>query len=146
MHICGSAGKESACNVGDLCSRRERLPTQVFWPGEFHRLYSPWGRKESDMTETLSLSWNLEKWYYWIYVQGRNGDTDIGNSLVDTVEEGKSGTNGERNIDIYTLPVTLYLKWVSCRQHPVGLIFFLTFYFVLGYNQLMDDVVIVASK
>ena len=26
-----------------------------FWPGEFHLLYSPWGRKESDMTERLSL-------------------------------------------------------------------------------------------
>ena len=23
----------------------------VFWPGEFHGLYSPWGRKESDTTE-----------------------------------------------------------------------------------------------
>ena len=22
----------------------------VFWPGEFRGLYSPWGRKESDMT------------------------------------------------------------------------------------------------
>ena len=30
-------------------------PTPVFWPEEFHRLYSPWGRKESDMTERLSL-------------------------------------------------------------------------------------------
>ena len=27
----------------------------VFWPGEFHGLYSPWGRKESDKTELLSL-------------------------------------------------------------------------------------------
>ena len=36
--------------------RRERLPTPVFWPGEFHELYSPWGRKESDATERLSLS------------------------------------------------------------------------------------------
>ena len=35
--------------------RRERLPTPVFWPGEFHRLYNPWGRKESDTTEWLSL-------------------------------------------------------------------------------------------
>ena len=26
------------------------------WPGEFHRLYSLWGRKESDVTERLSLS------------------------------------------------------------------------------------------
>ena len=28
-----------------------RLPTPVFWPKEFHGLYSPWGHKESDKTE-----------------------------------------------------------------------------------------------
>ena len=45
------------------------LCTPVFWPGEFHGLYSSWGRKESDMTEWLSLSvkWSeqnnhLEMW------------------------------------------------------------------------------------
>ena len=27
--------------------------TPVFWPGEFHGQYSPWGRKESDTTEQL---------------------------------------------------------------------------------------------
>ena len=26
-----------------------RLPTPVFWPGEFHGLHSPWGRKESNV-------------------------------------------------------------------------------------------------
>ena len=30
---------------------KERLPTPVFWPGEFHGLYSSWGHKESDTTE-----------------------------------------------------------------------------------------------
>ena len=30
---------------------RERLSTPVFWAGEFHGLYSPWGRKKSDTTE-----------------------------------------------------------------------------------------------
>ena len=35
--------------------RRERLPIPIFWPGEFHELYSPWGHKESDTTERLSL-------------------------------------------------------------------------------------------
>ena len=34
--------------------RRERLPTPVFWLGEFHGLYSPWGCIESKMTE-----WNF---------------------------------------------------------------------------------------
>ena len=77
---CGSAGKESACNAGDLDSihglRRspgERLPTPVFWPREFHGVYKsvglqklptpifwprefhglngPWGSKELDMTK-----------------------------------------------------------------------------------------------
>ena len=28
--------------------------TPVFWPGEFHGLYSPWGHKESNTTERLS--------------------------------------------------------------------------------------------
>ena len=41
--------------VGKIPWRREKLSTPVFWPGEFHGLYSPWGRKESDMTKQLSL-------------------------------------------------------------------------------------------
>ena len=61
----GSAGKESAHNerpgfhswVGKIPWRREQLPTPVFWPGEFHGLYSPWGSKESDTTECLSLAY-----------------------------------------------------------------------------------------
>ena len=40
--------------VGKISWRRERLPTPVFWPGEFH-VYSPWGHKELDTTERLSL-------------------------------------------------------------------------------------------
>ena len=42
--------------VGKTPWRRERLPTPVFWPEEFHGLCSPWGHKESDTTEWLSLS------------------------------------------------------------------------------------------
>ena len=42
--------------IGKIPWRRKRLPTPVFWPGEFHGLYSPWGHQELDMTEWLSLS------------------------------------------------------------------------------------------
>ena len=42
--------------IGKTPWRRERLLTPVFWPGEFHGLHSPWGRKESDTTERLSRS------------------------------------------------------------------------------------------
>ena len=62
-----SVGKESTCNAGDLDSigkdwvgkipwQRERLPTPVFRPGEFHGLYRPWDHKELDTTERLSLA------------------------------------------------------------------------------------------
>ena len=59
----GLADKEFTCNAGDphfiswvrnIAWRRERLPTPVFWPGEFHEQYSPWGWKESDTTEAPS--------------------------------------------------------------------------------------------
>ena len=63
-----SAGKESACNardqsdpwVGKIPWRRERLPAPVLLPGEVHGQRSlvgssPWGHKELDVTEQLSL-------------------------------------------------------------------------------------------
>ena len=65
----GSEVKVSASNAGDLGSipglgrspwRRERLPSPVFWPGEFHGLYSPWGRKESDTAEQLHFHFHFQ--------------------------------------------------------------------------------------
>ena len=44
--------------VGKIPWRRERLPTPVFWPGEFHGLYSSWGCKELDTTEWFSLTYS----------------------------------------------------------------------------------------
>ena len=67
MILGDSDSKEFACNVGDLCliHGSERLPaegdsTPVLLSGEFHGQknlagYSPWGCKESDMTEKLTL-------------------------------------------------------------------------------------------
>ena len=66
----GSGGKESTSNVGDLSSipqvgkihwRRAWQPIPVFLHGKPHGQrslagYSPWGGKESDMTEWLSTT------------------------------------------------------------------------------------------
>ena len=58
---CGR-GRGSGCRRPGFDSRvgipwrREMLPTPVFWPGAFHGPYRPWGCKESDTTELLSLS------------------------------------------------------------------------------------------
>ena len=47
--------------VGKIPWRREWHPTPVFLPGEFHEQrslvgYSPWGLRESDTTERLTLT------------------------------------------------------------------------------------------
>ena len=47
--------------VGKIPWRREKLPTAVFCPGEFHGLYSPWGCKESDTMETFTFTCSLEE-------------------------------------------------------------------------------------
>ena len=59
--------------VGKTSWRREMLPTPVFWPGEFHGLYSPRDHKELDTTEWTSLSLryyhlkvqHYHQWYCW---------------------------------------------------------------------------------
>ena len=52
IHLqCGRPGFDPW--FGKIPWRRERLPTPVFQPGEFHGLYSPWVHK--DMTEQLPL-------------------------------------------------------------------------------------------
>ena len=71
----GSTGKESTCNAGDMASipglRRSREEGKgypgEFWPGEFHGLYSPWGHKESDMTEQLSLRYESHAYFQLLF-------------------------------------------------------------------------------
>ena len=58
LKICLQCGRcEFDPWVGKIPWRMERLSTPVSWPGEFHGLYSLWGRKESDTTEQLSRLW-----------------------------------------------------------------------------------------
>ena len=61
LRICLQCGRpEFNPWVGKIPWRRQRLPTPVFWPREFHGLYSPWGRKELGTTERLSLRFSSE--------------------------------------------------------------------------------------
>ena len=55
--------------VGKIPWRRERLPTPVLWPREFNGLY-PWGLKERDMTEPLSLYFTFSLEFYMRAVSG----------------------------------------------------------------------------
>ena len=55
--------------VGKIPWRRERLPTQVFWPGELHGLYS---HKESDTTEQLSLKTMTQNYGFYFMEKVNN--------------------------------------------------------------------------
>ena len=52
--------------VGKIPQSREKLPAPVFWPGEIHRPYRPWGHKESAMTQRLSLHFTSLSFCYLI--------------------------------------------------------------------------------
>ena len=84
----GTSGKESACQcrrcrrygfdawVGKILWRRKCQPSTVFFPGRFHGQrsqagYSPFGCKESDMTEWLSMHTCMD---YWRIIAPMNGE------------------------------------------------------------------------
>ena len=79
------SGNESTCQcrrckscgynpwVGKIPCRRKWQPTPAFLPGKFHGQrslvgYSPWGVKESDMTEHSTAEyWHLMKFNLWMF-------------------------------------------------------------------------------
>ena len=44
--------------------------------------------KEKQIPYVIAYIWNLEKWYWWAYLQGRNRGMDVEKGLVDTAGEG----------------------------------------------------------
>ena len=68
--------------------------------------YTEWSKSERDK-QILYINayiWNPERWYWWIYLQGSDGDTDIENRLMDTVGDGEGGGHWERSMETVTLP------------------------------------------
>ena len=48
--------------------------------------YTEWSKSEREK-QTLFINayiWDLEKWYWWTYLQSRNRDADVENGLVNT--------------------------------------------------------------
>ena len=94
---CGSAVKETWRPrfdpwVGKIPWRRARLPTPVFWPGEFHGLYSPWGHKELDMTEWPSLHHYAQSWKEtWPLVLSKLWRMYVSHWILESTRIGFSG-------------------------------------------------------
>jgi len=75
-----------------------------------HRRSINKSEREKQISHINIYIWNLEKWCWWTYLQGRNRDTGIENRLMDTAGEGEGGTNWENSIETYILP---YVKQIS---------------------------------
>ena len=59
-------------------------------------------KREKQRSCCITYMWSLEKWYRWIYLQSRNGVTDVQDKLM-VPKGGKSGMNWEMWTDLYTL-------------------------------------------
>ena len=71
--------------------------------------HTEWSKSkiEKQISYINAYMWNLEKWYIWTSLQGRNRDTDVENKRTDTkggkVVGGGGGMTWEIGIDVYTL-------------------------------------------
>ena len=77
-----------------------------------------WSKSEKQMSYLNTYVWNLEKWYWRTYLQGRNGDAVVEYGLVDTVGEGERGMNGEV-ASTYICIYSIMCKIDSWREVPV---------------------------
>ena len=117
--------------VGKILWRRETLPTLIFWPGEFHGLYSSWPRKESDMTEPLSLlspmSWRL---FLWLVLLPAFQDDPLGNQgrRERAVQEQRLGESwpqagillGMQKHRLSCVAIEACLTLLGAKQVPAG--------------------------
>ena len=88
-----------------LSHKKERIWVTSSEVDEPRAHYTEWSKseREKQISYINTYRCNLEKWYWWTCLQGRNRDADIESRLVDTAGEGVEGANGESSIDIYTL-------------------------------------------
>ena len=56
--------------------------------GEPRACYTEWSKseREKQISYINMYIWNLEKWYWWTYLQGTNGDANVENEFVVTEE------------------------------------------------------------
>ena len=75
-------------------------------------------QKEKKLLYINAYIWNLKRWYWLIYLQSSNRDSDIKKRHVDTVGEGEGGTDWESSVGTYTLTyVKLDSQWKITIRH-----------------------------
>ena len=129
---CGSAGKESACNVGDLDSipglGRSSGEGKVYllqYSGLENSMDCPWGCKESDMTEQVSLEW-YSGFPHFLQFKSEFGNKEL--MIWVTVSSWScfrwlyraSPSSAAKNIVNLTLVLTIW--WCPCVESSLVLL------------------------
>ena len=105
--------------IGKISWRRERRPTPVFWPGEFHGLYNPWGRKESDTTEWLSLCISSKLYFFHSASVGKEGQ-DFGQQQFYMLRRLEGTTLSQQQVKSWTDWKINISSWILKRVEDTG--------------------------
>ena len=85
--------------------------------------YTEWSKseREEQILHIHICIWNLERCYWWTYLQGSNEDADIVNRFLDTLGEWKDGTNrATLKLIHYCNTTSLWEFAVRCRKLKPG--------------------------
>ena len=85
MYICTHTHTHNGILLSHKKNKFESL--LVRWMNLELVIQSEVSQKEENTYGISTYIWNLEKWYWWTYLQRRNGDADAENGFVDTVRE-----------------------------------------------------------
>ena len=80
------------------------LIKQVSWMDLESVIQNEVSQKEKQISYINAYILNIEKWYWWTYLEDRNRYANVESWHVDTEVEGEEGMNWEIGIDIYALP------------------------------------------
>ena len=106
--------KEAAVHGYDgilLSYKKEYIWVSANEVDEPRAYYTEWSRSEREKLILYVNPYmkNLERYHWWTYCQGSNGNADTENRLTDMggEGEGEGGTNGESSVEAYTLRVSM---------------------------------------
>jgi len=81
-----------------------------------------WSKSEKQISNINTYMWNLEKWYRWNYLQGRNRDAVIENKCVDVLGEGRQRVRWIGRLGLTYIPYLVWNRWLAgtcCIAHTV---------------------------
>ena len=84
-----------------LSPEKDQIQVSLTEVDESRAFDTDWNKSERDkqISYINAYKWNLEKWYWWTFLEGRNRYTDAEERLVCPSGVGEGGTNWENSME-----------------------------------------------